>query len=212
IDQLRLRVRELVDELLDDMATTSRESGGEPVDLMSAFAFPLPFQVITEMLGMPDGDRDQLRDWSHTITRVLEPIVDDHTLRSTFGASENMTRHVLDAIEWKRQNPADDLLSALIAAEEDGERLATAELVDQVVLLYLAGHETTVNLIGNGTLALLRHRDQLERLRDDPSLDQNAIEELLRFDSPVQNSLRITLRPLEIDGQTIPPRSTVLTG
>jgi cytochrome P450 len=211
IDQLRLRVRELVDELLDDMATRSRDSGGEPVDLMSAFAFPLPFQVITEMLGMPDGDRDQLRDWSHTITRVLEPIVDDDTLRSTMQASDNMNRHVLDAIGWKRQNPADDLLSALIAAEEDGERLTTAELVDQVILLYLAGHETTVNLIGNGTLALLRHRDQLERLAADPDLDANAVDELLRWDSPVQLSRRIVLEDMEVAGEKVGPGDLVMT-
>ncbi|MGH9260423.1 MAG: cytochrome P450, partial [Acidimicrobiales bacterium] len=104
-----------------------------------------------------------------------------------------------------------DLLSAMIAAEEDGDRLTPAELRDQVVLLYLAGHETTVNLIGNGTLALLRHRDQLDRLVADPALDANAIDELLRYDSPVQVSRRIAMTEIEVAGETIAAGELVLT-
>jgi cytochrome P450 len=216
IDQLRPRVRVLIDGLLDDIAAAAADgpggsAGGAPVDLMSAFAFPLPFQVITELLGMPDGDRDQLRAWSHTITRVIEPIIDDDSLRETLDASDNMNRHIKDAIGWKRRNPADDLLSAMIAAEEDGERLSTVELVDQVALLYLAGHETTVNLIGNGTLALLHHRDQLERLVADPGLDANAVDELLRWDSPVQMSRRIVLEQMEVAGETVQPGDLIMT-
>jgi len=211
VDRLRPRVEALADELLDDIAASAATSGGAPVDLMSAFAFPLPFQVITELLGMPEGDRDQLRALSHTITQSLEPMLDEATLRATLAASDEMHRHVLDAIEWKRRNPADDLLSAMIAAEEDGERLTTAELSDQVVLLYLAGHETTVNLIGNGTLALLRHRDQLERLVADPGLDANAVDELLRWDSPVQLSRRIVLEELEVAGEPVRPGDIVMT-
>ena len=94
-------------------------------------------------------------------------------------------------VAWKRDHPADDLLTGLIQAEEDGERLSAAELRDQVVLLYIAGHETTVNLIGNGMQALLRHPDQLDRWRDEPALDANAVDELLRYDAPVQFSRRI---------------------
>jgi cytochrome P450 len=209
IDRLRPRVRVLIDGLLDDMGAAA--AGGATVDLMSSFAFPLPFQVITELLGMPDGDRDQLRTWSHTITRVLEPILDDAALAETLEASDNMNRHIHDAIDWKRRNPADDLLSAMIAAEEDGERLSTDELVDQVALLYLAGHETTVNLIGNGTLALLRHRDQMERLAADPGLDANAVDELLRWDSPVQVSRRIVLEEMEVAGETVQPGDLIMT-
>ena len=189
IERLRERARVLVAELLDDIAADTPP--GEPVDLLARFAFPLPFVVISELLGMPDGDRDQLRAWSHEMTRSLEPFNDDPTLRRIVAAADQMFAHVDDAIEWKRRNPADDLLSGMIAAEEDGERLSPVELRDQVVLLYLAGHETTVNLIGNGTLALLRHRAQLERLVADPSLDANAVDELLRYDSPVQVSRRI---------------------
>jgi cytochrome P450 len=205
-------VRVLIDGLLDDMAgAAANGADSATVDLMSSFAFPLPFQVITELLGMPDGDRDQLRAWSHTITRVLEPILDDAALAETLEASDNMNRHIHAAIDWKRRNPADDLLSAMIAAEEDGERLSTDELVDQVALLYLAGHETTVNLIGNGTLALLRHRDQMERLAADPGLDATAVDELLRWDSPVQVSRRIVLEEMEVAGETVQPGDLVMT-
>jgi cytochrome P450 len=213
VEQLRPRVRELAGELLDGIAATAGPAGGagEPVDLMAAFAFPLPFQVITELLGMPEGDRDQLRTWSHTLTQVLEPILDDETLRAALEASDNMNRHIVDAIEWKRRNPADDLLSAMIAAEEGGERLTTDELVDQVSLLYLAGHETTVNLIGNGTIALLAHRGQMERLVADPGLDAGAVDELLRWDSPVQLSRRIVLEEMEVAGETVQPGGFVMT-
>ncbi len=210
VDQLRPRVQALADELLDGIAA-SAAGGGAPVDLMSTYAFPLPFQVITELLGMPPGDRDRLRALSHTITQSLEPVLDDATMRVTLEASDEMNDHILDAIEWKRRNPADDLLSAMIAAEEDGERLTTVELVDQVVLLYVAGHETTVNLIGNGTLALLRHRDQMERLVADPGLDANAADELLRWDSPVQVSRRIMLDELEVAGETVRRGDMVMT-
>ena len=193
VERLRERARELAGELLDDVAEAGRD--GEPVDLIARFAFPLPFVVISELLGMPEADRMQMRSWSHEMTKLLEPFTEEATLRNSMAVGELMYEHILDAIEWKRRNPADDLLSALIAAEEDGDRLSPEELVDQVVLLYLAGHETTVNLIGNGTCALLHHRDQLERLVADPGLDANAVDELLRYDSPVQLSRRIVPPP-----------------
>lgn len=209
VEQLRPRVRELVGGFLDDVAR--RGAGGEPVDLMTHFAFPLPFQVITELLGMPDGDRDQLREWSHTLTRVLEPVLDDESVRAVIAATDNINAHVLEAIRWKRGNPGDDLLSAMIAAEEDGDTLSSAELVDQVVLLYLAGHETTVNLIGNGTLALLRDRDQMELLAADPALDAGATDELLRYDTPVQLSRRIVMTDMEVAGQDVRKGDLVVT-
>jgi cytochrome P450 len=155
------------------------------------------------MLGMPDSDHDQMRDWAHTLTLGLEPLLAQQHVEEILDASDHMTEHVLDAIEWKRAHPGDDLLSALIAAEDHGDVLTQAELLDQVILLYVAGHETTVNLIGNGTLALLRNRAQLERWHANPSLDANAIDELLRYDAPVQFSRRITTSPLELRGQNI---------
>lgn len=209
IEQLRPRIQQLVASLLDEVEAAGVE--GEPVDLMTTFAFPLPFQVITELLGMPESDRDQLRQWSHTTTRILEPAHSYDELEEILAASDHMNAHVREAIEWKRRNPADDLLSAMIAAEEDGERLSTAELIDQVSLLYLAGHETTVNLIGNGTVALLSHRDQYERLVDDPDLDANAVDELLRWDSPVQVSRRIAMTEMEVGGQTVQRGDLIVT-
>ena len=206
VEGLRERIEQLVDDALD------RATNAGPVwDLVPELAFPLPFQVITDMLGMPDGDRDEIRDWSHTLAGTLDPVLSEDQMRAAFAARENMDEFVTEAIAWKRQNPADDLLSGLIAAEEDGDRLSEIELLDQVVLLYIAGHETTVNLIGNGTLALLRHRAELERWQADPDLDRNAVDELLRYDPPVQFSRRITLAPYRIDDVDIAPNTFVMT-
>ena len=198
IDRLAPRVQELVDAALRDV--TER---GDTMEVIADLAFPLPFQVITEMLGLPDADRNQIRDWSHTLTLGLEPTLAESHLDEIVVASDHMHEHVLGAIEWKRAHPADDLLTALIEAEHEGERLTQAELVDQVVLLFVAGHETTVNLIGNGTLALLRNRAQLERWQRDPALGAGAVDELLRYDSPVQFSRRVTTDDVDLDDQTI---------
>ena len=207
VEQIRARTGEMVDDILDDLAT--REG---PVDLISELAFPLPFAVISEMLGMPEGDRDQLRTWSHLVTQFLDPILAFQNAEAIFEASDNMWAVVNDAIAWKKaRGDEGDLLSALIAAEDEGDTLSDAELVENVVLLFLAGHETTVNLIGNGTHALLGHPDQLARLVADPSLDVNAVEELLRFDSPVQFSRRIALEPIEIGGHVVQPGEFVMT-
>src|SRR6266550_1613332 len=197
VENLRPRVQALVDEMLD-----KAEARGE-MDLIADFAFPLPFAVISEMLGVPPTDGDRLRAWSGLIVRSLEPIVDTNLAIAIADASDHMYEYVGKMIERKRKEPADDLLSALIAAEEQGDVLSDDELQEQVLLLYVAGHETTVNLIGNGTLALLRSRDQLDRLRADPAHMSNAIEELLRFDSPVQMSRRITLKDVEVGGRVI---------
>jgi cytochrome P450 len=206
VEQLAPRVQAMVDDALD--AVVAR--GGE-MDVIADLAFPLPFRVITAMLGMPASEEAQLRDWAHTVTLGLEPLLALQHQDEILDASNHIIEHVLDAIEWKRSHPADDLLSALIAAEDSGDRLSPDELLDQVILLYIAGHETTVNLIGNGTYALLRHRTQLERWRDDPSLDANAVDELLRYDSPVQFSRRVTTSELEIGGSTIERGVFVLT-
>ena len=206
IAELRPEVQRLVDEALDRVAGEGR------MDVIADLAFPLPFEVISEMLGMPAADRDQIRDWSGAMVKSLDPIIGEDEVVAALAASDHMTAHLRDVIAWKRANPADDLLSALIAAEDDGDMLTETELVDQVSLLFIAGHETTVNLIGNGTLALLRNRDQLELLRDDPSLDSAAVDELLRYDSPVQASRRITLDDLRIGDVTIDRGSFVMCG
>lgn len=206
VERIRDRAGVLVDEILDDLGQR-----GEPVDLIGELAFPLPFTVISEMLGMPEGDRLQLRSWSHTITQVLDPLLAMEHAEEIIEASTNMRRELSKAIAWKRANRADDLLTALIEAEDEGDVLSDAELIENLMLLFLAGHETTVNLIGNGVNALLDHPDQLARLAADPSLAANATEELLRFDSPVQFSRRIALQPIEIDGVQIQPGELVMT-
>ena len=200
----RQEIQQLVDDALDRVAPT-----GE-MELIGDLAFPLPFAVISEMLGMPDTDTDQLRQWSGTLVRSLEPLADPELMLEIAEAGDAMRDLVSAVITDKRKAPGDDLLSALIAAEEHGDVLSDDELIEQVMLLYIAGHETTVNLIGNGTLALLNHRDQLDALRSDPDLDANAVEELLRYDSPVQMTRRITVQDVEVDGHTIPAGTFVV--
>jgi cytochrome P450 len=208
IESLRPRVQQLVDEYLD--AAAARGNG--EIDVITDLAFPLPFTVISEMLGIPDTDnRMQLREWSGQLVRTFDPIITVEEAKIAFDAGDNMYAFLSDIIAWKRANPADDVLSALIAAEDEGDRLSTEELNEQTALLFIAGHETTVNLVGNGVLALLRDRAQLELLQHDPSLDANAVNELLRYDSPVQMSRRITLTDYEIDGTTIEQGALVMT-
>jgi cytochrome P450 len=196
----------MVDAALDDVIAR-----GAPMDVIADLAFPLPFRVITAMLGMPESEETQMRELAHTLTLALEPLLALQHMQEIVSASDQIVEQVEDAIEWKRAHPADDLLSALLAAEADGDRLSSEELLDQVILIYIAGHETTVNLIGNGTYALLRNRAQCERWRDDPSLDANAVDELLRYDSPVQFSRRVTTAELEFGDQTIERGVFVLT-
>jgi cytochrome P450 len=205
VHELRPRIQALVDDVLDSMAAR-----GE-ADVISDLAFPLPFTVISEMLGMPEGNRDEVRGWSHTLTKTLDPILSPEEVDAALVAANNMKAHIQDVLVWKRDHPADDLLTGLLAAEDEGDRLSEIELLDQVLLLYVAGHETTVNLIGNATLALLGHPDQLAQLRSDPELDGGAVEELLRYDSPVQFSRRITTADLDVDGTTIPAGTFTLT-
>jgi cytochrome P450 len=205
VESLRPRVQALVDDALDAVA------GRGEMDVVMDLAFPLPFTVISEMLGMPEADRLRLRGWSHTMVKTLDPILTPDDVQAAMEAGDQMLAHVQDTIEWKRTHPADDLLTGLINAEEGGDTLTTEELIDQVMLLFIAGHETTVNLIGNGTLALLRNRGELDRLRADPSFDANAVDELLRYDSPVQFSRRIATDDIEVGGRTIEAGAFVMT-
>jgi cytochrome P450 len=208
IEELAPRVQQLVNESLD--AVVARGTG--EMDLIADLAFPLPFVVISEMLGIPEGrDRFQLREWSGAVVKTFDPIITREESLVAFDAIDNIVAYIDETVAWKRENPADDLLTKLIAAEDEGDRLSPEELSEQVMLLYIAGHETTVNLVGNGTLALLRHRDQLEALQRDPALDAVAPDELLRYDSPVQMSRRVTLAPFEIDGTVIETGSLLMT-
>jgi cytochrome P450 len=204
IQALQPRITDLVDGLLDRVAAEGT------VDLVDALAFPLPFSVIAEMLGTPPADHERIRQLTGTVVRSLEPVADPELVRAIMAADEELSQVAADMIAWKRANPADDLLTALIHAEDDGDALSDDELVAQTLLLYIAGHETTVNLIAGGALALLRHPQQLALLRAHPALVGNAVEELLRYDSPVQASRRITLEPVNVGGTTIPAGAFVM--
>ena len=193
----------MVDGLLTDAAER------DAVDIVADYALLLPAQIISEMLGMPHADIPQLRTWSHAMTKTLDPLNTPDEEAAAVDATRAMLGYVEQVITDKRAHPADDILTALIEAEETGDRLSTDELLAQIILLYIAGHETTLNLIGNGLTHLFEFRDQLDRLRMDPNLDANAIEELLRFDSPVQFARRIAKETLEIEGVTIPAGSVI---
>lgn len=197
-------VTELVDESLDRIA----DAGS--VNLIDALAFPLPFAVISAMLGMPDTDPKRLLELTETLIVALEPVTDPDVMTSIAKAEVELSGMMQEIITWKRNNPADDLLTALIQAEQNGDFLSDDELVGQVLLLYIAGHHTTVNLIGNGVAALLRHPDQLALLRSNPDLIGNAVEEFLRYDSPTHQTRRITLAPYQIGDREVPTGAMII--
>jgi cytochrome P450 len=197
IGRLRDRIDEIVDELLDEV-----EGKGE-MDVISAFAYPLPVKVICEMLGVPVEDRDRIRVWSRKLAPILDPIVTAEAQAGIEDAAGYIEAYWDDLIEERRSDLRDDLLSELIRAEDEGHRLNHVELRSTCNLVLIAGHETTMNLIGNGLLALLRNRDQLEKLQDNPSLARTAVEELLRFDSPVHLTARSASERIEIGGVTL---------
>jgi cytochrome P450 PksS len=196
VEQMRPRIRALTDRLLDPVQGRGR------LDLIRDFALPLPMIVIAEMLGVPAADRHAFHRWSKALLSAA------HSTWSLMNAVPNTVlflRYLRTFIARRRAEPQGDLVSALIQAEEAGDRLSADELVAMVLLLLVAGHETTVNLIGSGMLALLEHPDQMERLRRDPGLIKPAVEELLRFTSPVETATeRYAREDVTIGGVTIP--------
>ena len=195
IEQIRPHVEEIVSDLLD--------KAHSEMDVIEDFAYPLPALVICELMGVPVEDRDRFRGMSGDIAPILDPFTAPETLQKAVQTAGMFVMYFADLIEKRRADPQDDLLSALVAAEEGGQHLNIEELIGLCVLLFIAGHETTQNLIGNGLHALLRNRRQLEMLRDDQSLSRNAIEELLRYDSPVQLTARAPVEDVVISGETI---------
>lgn len=191
-------ITDLVGTALDQIAAQGT------ADIVDALAFPLPFEVISRMLGMPPTDTARVRELSGTVVRSRDMVTDPDIERAIAEAVVEFDAIIAEVIEWKRENPADDLLSALIAAEDAGDKLTDEELAAQVELLFVAGHETTVNLISGGVLALLRNPDQLALLRSDQVDPMNATEELLRYVTPVQQSRRITIAPHTVRGREIP--------
>ena len=199
VSDLAPRIQQIVDDLID--ATERRDR----FDLIDAFAYPLPVIVIAEMLGVPSEDIEVFKSWSNAVALSVEPTVNDEQTRRIQESGEKLYDYFEGIIEQRRRNPQDDMITALIAAEEEGDRLTHEELLATLLLLLVAGNETTRNLIGNGTLALVRNPDQLERLRNEPDLIDSAINEMLRYDSPVQLDGRMATEEVEIGGKLIKP-------
>lgn len=197
VAELAPRIRQTCEELLDDVEGTTR------FDLIEALAFPLPVIVIAEMLGVPPADRDRFKNWSQDAALSVEPALDPGQVRRVQRAFGNLREYLNGLIERYQREPQDNMISALVAVEEAGDRLTREELLMTLMLLLVAGHETTRNLIGNGMLALLRNPEQLQRLRDHPELLESAIHELLRYDAPVQLDSRVVQEDLEIGGKRI---------
>ena len=205
VEGLRPRIQEIVDELMDAVQGSGR------MDVIRDLAYPLPVIVIAEMLGVPPQDRDRFKHWSDEIVGALNgPFALEETLQRARTSANELATYMHGVIEERRREPRDDLMSGLIAAEEQGQILSEDEMLATAMLLLVAGNETTTNLIGNGTLALLRNPDQMRTLRDDPSLIPTAVEELLRYDGPVQGTGRVATEPMEIDGRAIEPGQAVL--
>jgi pimeloyl-[acyl-carrier protein] synthase len=205
IDQLRPRIIAIIGELLERVA----ERDGQ-FDVIADLAYPLPVVVIAELLGVPPEDRAVFHDWSSVLAASLDPLVSAELMARVYPAREALHAYLRGIIAERRREPRSDLISALVRVEEKGEVLSEPELVVMCTLLLIAGHETTVNLIGNGMLALLRHRDQLERLQRSPELLASAVEELLRYDSPVQMTGRLLAQPVEIGGHMLQAGDWVL--
>ena len=197
INALEPRIREIMGVLLDDI--------GDPAgfDLMEAIAIPLPVIVIAEMLGIPQQDRARFRTWSDQRARLLEPMLTRAERQTAEAASAELSQYFLTIIRGRRDEPRDDIITRLVQAEEQGDTLSETEMLNMLRLLLVAGNETTTNLIGNGMLALFRHPDRLQALRADPGLIPAAVDELLRYDSPVQMTLRCAVEDCEINGTPV---------
>jgi cytochrome P450 len=201
VQAMRPRVEVLVDEALDRIADAGR------ADVVEGLAFPLPFTVISEMLGIPVRGQAPIHELTGTLARGLEPLTDPGLQAAIRSANDELTGIVRDLAAWKRANPGDDLFSALIDAADDGDKLTEDELIAQVMFIYIAGHETTSNLIAGGILSLLRNPGELGALHRAPGLAANAVEELLRYDSPVHLMRRVIVEPLTVADTEIPAGS-----
>ncbi|MCG8695116.1 MAG: cytochrome P450 [Minwuiales bacterium] len=205
VEAMRPRIQELVDGLIDAV-----QDSGE-MDLIWDFAHPLPTNVICDMLGIPDEDRAQFTETSKISGRLIDPTpMSEAELEEANANNEALVAYFQRLFELRRKEPGDDLTTLLVQVEDEGERLSEDELIANIILLFGAGHETTVNLIGNGLLALHQNPDQLARLKADPSLIPNAVDELLRYDSSVQMTTRTALQDVELGGVKIKEGEAVL--
>ena len=207
VERLRPWVEDLAGRLVDGLV--ERSAGSEPVDLLAGVAEQLPVAVIAELLGVPDVDRPLLRPWSNAIVKMYEYDRTRQREEDAERAADEFVAYLRDLAAERRKKPGEDLVSHLVTVRDDsvtdqgGATLTEDELVTTCILLLNAGHEATVNVTGNGTLALLRNPDQLQRLREDRSLLPTAIEELMRFDSPLQLFERTATEDVEIGGVTV---------
>ncbi|MCY3610784.1 MAG: cytochrome P450 [Gemmatimonadetes bacterium] len=192
-DYIRAAAHALLDEV----------DGQDEFDLMTAYAGPLPTLVIARMIGVPESDLDRFKVWSGHLARALEPLLTPEEEEQVHQNDRQLADYHGEIIEQRRRDPRDDLISRLVEAEEQGDKLTLDEMTVMLRLLLIAGNETTTNLIGNGLRALLRSPDQLALLRERPELMAAAVEELLRYDSPVQLDMRFATRDLEIGGRSV---------
>ncbi|GAB4335624.1 MAG: cytochrome P450 [Dehalococcoidia bacterium] len=204
IEAMNPRIAEIADELLDAVA------GEEIIDFMDALAVPLPVIVIAEMIGVDPGDRAQFKAWAHALIEGgLTGRYEIELLQRAREAGRQLRAYFERTIDERRKNPKDDLMSALIAVEQEGERMTREEMITMLQLLLNAGNLTTTDLLGNGLLALLSHPGEYQRLRDDPSLMASAVEEMLRFTPPVTGTGRMTVDATEVAGCPVPRHATV---
>ncbi len=203
INSLEPLIRRTMAALLDDVADPAA------FDLIEAVARPLPMIVVAGMLGVPVEDRSQFTVWAARRARLLEPVISRREREAGEAASREFDAYFRRVIEERRASPRTDIVSALVQAQAEGTRLSDRETLNMLRLLLSAGTETTANLVGNGMLALLRHPDQLQRLRDDPGLIPAAVEELLRFDAPAQTDFRRVLVDCEVNGFPLRKRDNV---
>jgi pimeloyl-[acyl-carrier protein] synthase len=203
VHELEPRIRDIASELMSAMVDSTE------IDAMATLANPLPVIVIAELLGVSAADHARFKQWSNDLITSFGQDVGTEPSAAGLAARDALRAYLADAINLCRANPADDLISALVTARDESDALSESELLAFVVLLLLAGNETTTNLIGNGLLALCRHPDQQKRLRENRGLISQSIEEMLRYDPPVQMTVRVPTVTAEIGGTELPAGSLV---
>ena len=206
IEQLRTSIERRVDARLDELVPRGS------MELVGDFAYPLPVAVFCEMLGIPDEANTRFRQWTAAVAQSLDLVITDEEYDACMDLLGEMEEYLTEMADAKRADPAEDVLSALVTAEIDGERISQGDLIAQLVTLYVAGHEPTTALIGNGMVALLARPEQLERLQSDPALVPNGVQELLRFDGPNQFVRRIALQPMTYGDREIQPGQVLYLG
>ena len=205
IERMRPQIQKIVDSYLEKV----RDRG--KIDIIADLAEPLPVQVIARLLGIPANDaRDQLHQWAQTLSRILDSLVSLEEYEAINQAIEEFQDYLRNLIARREKDPQDDLISYLIAARDENDKLSQDEVSSTCIVLFMTGEETTINSIGNGMLALLHHPEQMDKLKKEPEIIQKAVEETLRYDSPVQMTSRLVCETLEIGGQTIEKGKKIL--